>query len=628
MKKLRIKNHKHPQLYKILFLLLFSISLTALVLYFQPTSFSLVLQNSIKSKFLMPLLNLIPILFLCLLLYYLTYNMYISTSITFIVFVLISLANRYKIIYRDDPLTPTDIMLGKEAMAITKGTGYDIEYKLIIFSVIILILMNLVIYILNFPKPKKKYRLILPAIVIVLSLILFPKVYKSNEVWKILPRGNSLYNITENYNHKGVVYSFLHFFNSYEIKKPDNYDAKLIEDFIRKENKKYENLKNNKNVGKPHIVMIMGEAFSDISNSKSIKFNSPQDDPLYNFKNLEKEALLKGHIIVSSFGGGTANTEYDVLTGNVTTFLNDANISSFRTVRKPINTIVDVLNDNDYDTYGIHPGKTWFYNRQNVYDYFNFKNTIFEHDFKNPNYFSGFISEKDTTKKLFELFKKHDKSKPLFEYCVTIQNHGAYPINKYEDRKINYNFTVNKSISKEIKDTLAVYFEGVRDMDKQIKELSDYFKSIDEPVIFIYYGDHLPYLGKDNLVFKAIDYDISANDLDSTERLYKTPYLIWANEKGIELLDEEFLSSLKDFDDKSINASYLGAILLGLLDLDRENPFYGFINDLREYLNVAQRDFISLKKENFKLIYPDEIDGKLKEKYDFYKNYVYYNTKN
>ncbi len=618
---IRIKNYKYPVAIRLIFILAFSLSLTALVLYFQPTSLYLVAKMSVKSKFLMPLLNLLPILFLTLLLYYITTNMYIATSIPYIIFVVMSLVNRYKIIYRNDPLTPKDLALGKEAFTITGNTGgYEIEYKLFIFAAIVFIVMNIVIYLMNLPKPNtKKYRVIVPAVVIVLSSILFPKVYADKVIWNKLPNTGSYYNLSANYNHKGVVYSFIHFINLSEIQKPEGYDKNRVENYIKdhpateKKEKKM-----------PHIVMIMGEAFSDISNYGFFEFNLPEDDPLYHFNKLCEESILSGHIVVSSFGGGTANTEYDVLTGNVTTLLNENNVSPFGTIRKPFHSLVNILNDHNYNTLGIHPGKRWFYNRGNVYDYFGFKHTLFEKDFENPTYYAAFMSEEDTTNRLMEEFKKADKSVPLFEYCVTIQNHGGYPNWKYGGREINKNFKTTSPLKTEDFDMFSVFFEGIRDMDHQINVLTEHFKAIDEPVIFIYYGDHLPFLGYNNRGFNLINYDVSGNTLDSARRLYSTPYVIWANNQAKELLDKEFIDSLKSFDKETINASYLGAILLGMLDLEKEDVFFNFINELKHKMPIIQRDFLCLKQDdNFTLKYPNEVND---ESYDLYKYFIYYNN--
>ncbi len=627
MSGLRVKKYKYPSVFRLLYICIISIAIGVLALYLQPTSFRLVLEMSKESSLYMPLLNIMPIFALMVVLYYVFANLYVASSASYIVFTILSFLNRYKIIYRDDPVVPADFSLGKEAMNITKGSGYDVETKVVVLLVLLFILMNLAVFIVNVPKPKKHFRVILPVLFVIVSFFVFNGVYKSDEVWKKLPMPKSLYNITENYNHKGVVYCFIHFINSYEVAKPEGYDKKEIEKYIE-EHKIDVSSVTEKDVKRPNVVMIMGEAFADISRCGAFEFDSEEDDPLRHYKRIEEESIIKGYITVSSFGGGTANTEYDVLSGNVTTFLNPTTISSFRTVRKPIDTIVNVLNDAGYESVGVHPGAAWFYNRENVYKHFGFKNVVFEDDFVNPMYYGPFISEVDTTKKLFDIYETRDKSRPLFEYCVTIQNHGSYPNTKYGDRPINKNFTTSVELNDEMRDSFAVYFEGVRDMDIQIGELTEYFRERGEPVVFIYYGDHLPYLVPNKASLRAVDYGIT-DDIEGLQMTYKTPYVIWCNEEAKPMLDKEFLASLERFNDETINASYVGAMLLGMLDLDEVNPFYNFLNDVRSTLPVAQRDFLStFSGGKTKLYYPndnkDEVASRL---YKLYKDYVYYNMK-
>ncbi len=623
----RIQNYRFTFVFRLIFLIVISMAIGYLVLYLQPTSFDLVKEMSEESGYYMPFLNILPIFLFLTILYYVFGNLNVASSCTYFVFVSLSFLNRYKIIYRDDPVIPADFALGKEAMNITQGTGYSVETKVVFWIITLFLFLNIIVYFVNLPKPKKIFRFFIPIVLLGVSFFTFTSVYESDEVWKELPMPKSVYNLTENYNHKGVVYCFLHFMNANEVTKPKAYDKSVVEKFIN-ENTVVVNKNPEKKQKMPNIVMIMGEAFADISRCGAFKFDSPEDDPLKHFKEVEKESIVSGYITVSSFGGGTANTEYDVLTGNVTTFLNPTTISSFMTVRKPVETIVRVLKGAGYESVGVHPGSPWFYNRENVYRHFGFDKVVFEDDFQNPNHYGFFITEVDTTKKLFELYKSADKSKSLFEYCVTIQNHGSYPNEKYGDRPINKNFTTDVELNDEMRDSFAVYFEGVRDMDIQIGELTDYFRNLDEPVIFIYYGDHLPYLTPEKASLKAVKYGVT-DDIEGLQMTYKTPYVVWCNKAARPMLDSDFVDSLDKFNRKTINASYVGAMLLGLLDLDEVNPFYKFINEVRVTLPVAQRDFLAVfDGSDTKLLYPDAIeDEKTSRLYKFYKDYVYYNMK-
>ncbi len=603
-------------------MVLFSMALTVLLLAIQPGYFNAVKVLAKESDYLMPLLNGIPIFLMISLVYFLCANLYVATSFTYILFVGLSYLNRNKIIFRDEPFTPADFLLGKEAFTITTRTGYDVDYKLLFILLSVLIFTNLFLYIVNIPKPAKKIRMSFLIVILVSASLSYAKVYKSTEIWHKLPCDASIYNVTENYKAKGFVYSFIHHIDANKIKKPKGFNKDKIEALLSTP----ESTVKNKPI-KPNVVMIMGEAFSDISRDAFFKFDTIDDDPMRYYKEIEKEAIISGHITVSSFGGGTANTEFDVLTGNATTLLSETTLASFKVVRRPLNSIVRVLNNEGYQTLGIHPGYDWFYNRKNVYNYLGFQKMIFEDDFKNRKIICNLISEISTTERLLEEYEKAKKNTPFFEYCVTIQNHGPYTVDKYNSRVINRNFTTKKEISALTKDSFAVYFEGVRDMDLQIHTLTEYFKSIDEPVIFIYYGDHLPFLGADKAGFSDMNYGLD-DGIEGVQKLYEVPYLIWGNQQALSMIDNQTVRDFKNINNKTINASYIGAMLLELLNLNQTDPFFDFLNKIKYDLPVAQRDFVvENNKASFELKEPTKLSERELDVYNLYKQYIYYNMK-
>ena len=92
---------------------------------------------------------------------------------------------------------------------------------------------------------------------------------------------------------------------------------------------------------------------------------------------------------------------------------------------------------------------------------------------------------------IIENFEKHtaESGNPLFEFCVTIQNHGPYG-EKYTD--LARNFASNTSLTGDEEAIYSGYFEGIDDADKQIEDLVNYFSNSDEPVVLVFFGDHLP----------------------------------------------------------------------------------------------------------------------------------------
>jgi phosphoglycerol transferase MdoB-like AlkP superfamily enzyme len=312
-------------------------------------------------------------------------------------------------------------------------------------------------------------------------------VYSSRTLYDRLPSKSKAY-VTGVFNDLGFNYCFLYNLSAYKMEVPDNYSKKTTQELIKKYTPESLETFNTNTSNKPNVIFIMNEAFSDISLDKVFNFTE-EDDPLKNFKTISTQKnAISGHLIVPNFGGGTANTEFDVLTGMQTINLNTVPTSAFRLVRKDIKSIARIFTQNSYQNLFIHPGDDWFYNRTNVYRFMGMDNQIFIDKFKKPDDLKGnMISDKATGAKIIDQFEQNIKSNngPLFNYTVTIQNHMPYTKNKYASYKIR-DVATTKKISDESKILLSNYFEGVRDADALLKELTDYFMNRKEPVVLVF----------------------------------------------------------------------------------------------------------------------------------------------
>ncbi|HEX2924684.1 MAG TPA: LTA synthase family protein, partial [Ruminiclostridium sp.] len=368
---------------------------------------------------------------------------------------------------------------------------------------------------------------------------------------------------------------------------PENYSKSAAEKLVKKYTTKKSVPK-----AKANVIIVMNEAFSDISLDKAFNF-SPEDDPLKNFKALAQENnAISGHLVVPNFGGGTANTEFDVMTGMQTVNLNTVPTSAFRLVHRDIKSIAGVFSSNSYQNYFIHPGDSWFYNRANVYRYLGIKDQTFIDQFKKPQDLKGsLVSDKAAGEKIISQYEKNTSGKnPVFNYNVTIQNHMPYTKNKYGGLKVKQVVTAKK-LSQESQTLLSNYFEGVRDEDRLLKTLTDYFKARPEPVILVFFGDHKPSLGDSYLAYREAGIDLNENGtIEQALQSREVPFLVWANNSAAGTLD--FSNNVKSLglpQDKTISANYLGAVVLQLLGYKGYDPYFDFLNELRKELPVVTR---------------------------------------
>ena len=594
-----------------LLILLGSVVITLWVIYLAPESF-LAFLRLIRLNPMLFVLNLIPVIIVTLLLWSLSNKTILAIIISGSIFIGFAIANNIKISMRQSPLLPTDLALLSETFAIIRKFGAGTILSTVLKIIITVFLSRLVMRYLKTEKTPSKARIIMAAVSAIAAFALNGTVYANDDLYNSFPVNGNIYFDVNQYGSKGMIYCFFHNVNTLKVKKPDDYNNYTFNssgEYVYSE----QNYKQ-----RPNIIMIMGEAFSDLSENDDISFEG-YTDPLESFKALgSEEGSVSGHIIVPSYGGGTSDTEFDVLTGYPTRYI-ESSLVSYSFVNKKTDSLPWIFKNMGYNTLAIHPGYSWFYNRINIYKHFGFDNFIHLDDFDpQTQNKGGYISDEACTDRIIKEFDESlSTDEPLFLFCVTIQNHGPY------DEKYNepyHNFSTDVSLTDLEKTLLGNYFEGIKDADIELKRLTDYLNTVDEPTVVVYFGDHLPGFSNGMEFFNIFDYGISANG-NAEERLgvYKTPFLIWQNsaarEAGTLNTDGVIMP-----ENTTINSNYLGALLLEYMGYGDATPYIAYINNLRTILPIsANNSFMYIDGT-----YSDSLDEETQKKVAYLKNYTYH----
>ncbi len=567
-------------------LLLLSVWITGLVLYFQPNSIRDVLSIFRSQPLLIPL-NTFPIIFLVLCSSCLLGNVALGAAVINLFACTLSIANRLKIELRDEPVFPRDASLLREtASAIS---DYHIQFpKLLIFYMLVsTVLMCGIGCVLKNRSPlppsmngihrRNTWLLRLFGVVMSTGILVGTifTIYASTDLYNSFSVTNSSY-IPSVFNELGFPYCFCHQFTTYQIDKPEGYSATEAAQW---ETGTVSGLGTD-----IHVIIVMNESFSDITESSVFAFTE-ENDPLQNFHSLqERNNVLSGHIVVSGYGAGTANTEFDVLTGIQTVALSETTTSAFRVVNRNLESLFRIFSADGYQTSFFHPGYSWFYNRRNVYSWFGAENTLFIDNMENVQYKGSYVTD-DYMASLIEAEFEASVANGnlLFHYTTTIQNHQAYTISKYGDNYEYSDIPLTVDISQESRSVLEVYIEGLRDADAMLGRLATYFDNTEEPVLLVFYGDHLPSMTD---VFQELGLsDYVPGQSTDVFTAYEVPYLIYANESAANLLD---WSSLDLEPGNTISSGYLGAVILELTGRGEESPWFSFLNQVRREISVAQ----------------------------------------
>ena len=299
------------------------------------------------------------------------------------------------------------------------------------------------------------------------------------------------------------------------------------------------------NINRPHVIVIMNESFGSVH--ENIKTNAPVTPYFDSLAN-----VMKGNLYVNTFGGGTANTEFEFLTG--------MSIGNYEYPVMPYNNFVKrdkyslarYFRNIGYRTKAFHPYTATNYHRDFVYKKFGFDDLIFFDDTKHREYVRNFISDEAFYKEVIDIYENSIKNnEKLFLFGITMQNHSGY--SNLNDVKIKA-----QGISENEATELNSYLTLMNISDNALHVLFDYFRKVNEEVIILFFGDHNASFGTK---INKIVYENS--DIYECTNTYRTPFFIYSNKKKL---------------DKYVDR--ISANFLSLLLLDEANLPYDELHNL------------------------------------------------
>ena len=522
------------------------------------------------------LLNGFPVCAVLLLCWCATGNPFTAAGLGSLIVNLMSYVNLVKTDCRNDPFVPDDFQLLREAMNAASEYTLDLHWPILIAIVLGSAACFVLAHFIRARKPRWYVRAAGALVLLGGFCWSVPNVYQKTGFYN--KRGNEMSktNVAEVFRLCGFPYCFLHNYNLYSVEKPAGYSSADMKALAAADDAVYE-----MPAVRPNVIFVMCEAYTDLSD-EDVFLYSEEENPTHGFHVLAASGRAKsGHSVVSNFGAGTANTEFDVLTGIQTNMVSPGNTSSFRVIRKAVNALPQAYKRAGYKTYFMHPGYSWFYNRDNVYRDLGVDERIFNETYTDADKKGTMISDAAFLAHLTaDLDTRLSTTEPLFAYTVTIQNHQAYPYTKYGFEPEKPPLSV--SISDTSMETLSVYLEGVRDSTAMLTALCDYLDSRDEPTLLVFYGDHRPTLGQDYAVYRELGLTTGlTGSTDEIIETYETPYLLWANEAYAPYCDFDALE-LPDV----VSSNYLGAAVYELTGLTGLDPYFDTLEDLRRTLPV------------------------------------------
>lgn len=317
-------------------------------------------------------------------------------------------------------------------------------------------------------------------------------------------------NIAQGYDDYGFVYSFSSTVVDRGMKKPENYSADAIEGIEDKVNSQKQTTTVDGKTG-PNIICVLLESFCD---PDEINFLNVNKDPIPTFHSLEQN-YSSGYLTVPVVGAGTANTEFEVLTGLSMQYFGTGEYP-YKTILKQTDceSIASDLSNIGYATHVVHNNGGNFYSRANAFSQMGF-DTFTSKELMNITEYTPNGSWPTDDILVNETMKTFDATPDQsdFTYIITVSTHGDYPKEPVIE---NPEFTVSGVDDEGMANAWTYYVNQLNASDRFISSLIDRLSKMDEDTIVVMFGDHLPTMG-------LKDSDMKSGDI------YKTKYITWNN---------------------------------------------------------------------------------------------------
>ena len=534
---------------------------------------------------------------------------------------LFGLTNYFVVSFRGSPIVPWDLLSFGTAASVADNYEFVLSWKAF-YSVLAFIWMILLSSKSTVRLGRKKLRVISIAAYAALMFLYVGEIQNS-AVQSFFGMDTTLFTLNVLYRNNGIAAAFLGNLRFLNIEQPSGYSVDKVEALMKQvevDEQGEEDAKNEPETDAqgetvqatqaetnataeteapasseqyPNIVVIMNEAFSDLSVWGDF-VTSEEVMPF--FKSLQQEAV-GGELYVSVKGGNTANTEFEFLTGDTMGFLPKGSIPYQQYINDETPSLASYLKTLGYSTTAIHPYNRTGWDRDTVYEKFGFDEFLDKDSFSSPYRLRGYISDKSAFDKIREQFsiKGDDERKFIFE--VTMQNHGGY---SRETPDFNIYLTLPEVTGK----TTSVvatekYLTLINQTDRALEELIDYFKEQDEPVIVVMFGDHQPSDYITNVI-QRICGATTSDSLADLEQGYRVPFVMWSN-YGLEH---------KYYDGISVN--YLSSILMENAGIPLTG-YQTFLKKLMETLPVINANVYRDADGNFYNYEDDAYSGELKD---------------
>lgn len=432
---------------------------------------------------------------------------------------ILAVVNYFVRTYKDAPFTVYDVLSVRTLFNVLDGgmelrTDWVVAAGVLTYALYWIILWRL----RNIPrKPGQRAGIVIRAAAAVFVVVLYTAVFGFGVLQK-LGVDTTIYHAAEK---NGFIVQFIEGYRSSKIAPPDGYSEEEVESLTESYRAQEESPEKY-----PNIIVIMNESFSDLRYYGEMN----TDMEVMPFIDSLNENTVKGFALSSVFGGNTANSEWEFLTGNTMAFMPVGTVPYQMYLNTDEASLTRLLRSYGYETAAFHPYESSGWLRKQAWLHLGFEECYFIEDFdtSHPEDIVNLkLKDKANYQRMLQYVDEKGTDKPLFLFNVTIQNHTGgyheaeselgYKVHLLGDAEGKYNYVEG-------------YLTMMHESDAALQYLIEELEKRDEKWVVMMFGDHQVDFGHGNEYLETI----SGKSMDGRteaerEDLYTIPYLIWAN---------------------------------------------------------------------------------------------------
>ena len=443
----------------------------------------------------------------------------IETAIAFVY----GLVNHYVMAFRSTPLVPWDLFSIKTAASVAGNYDFTPTKELISISVVF-VLIFVLLHFLKLKLPVLKWNFpygvlcrVIPAVCVGTALCSFVNLLWDDNFQTKSYLYPFLFTPAHMTKVNGMAVTFAMDMEYIYVEKPGGYSAEKAEAILEE----YTVSGTDTDTEYPNIIVIMNEAFSDLSVLG--EFATDQDYmPYIHSLQQGNENTVTGNLTVSVCGGNTANTEFEFLTGHTMDFFPVGSIPYQQYITGEIPSLASQLAGMGYKTYGMHPYNATGWKRDEVYPWLGFSESYFVKDFENRHYIRDYVSDMTAYEKIIDIYESKEEGETAFIFEVTMQNHGGYTE--------KYDYFTDEVHTEDLNSAqLDQYLTLLKISDQELEKMITYFSFEEEKTLIVFFGDHQPSDAVVKPILTANGISTSNMSVEEAQRRYVVPYVIWAN---------------------------------------------------------------------------------------------------